>query len=172
MCVTFAGCKVSSSLASSICLAHIFFKNNRVIRSGLDFGFRVIACFRWMGGSYSVSNLLRNLSSYSFISRSSLSRSSRLFRTDSSTHRSHRTSFPSFFVPALSASKHSRQMRLGTPQVGQRRFPRYISQGLRHASHLPNISSAALPFSSPKIFFVLSTASSWGGAWANRLSNV
>ena len=152
---------MSSNFFSSICLAHIFFKNNRVIHSGFGLGLREDTIFSC------------SLDSYSINSRSSRRRISVLLRMFSATHKSHRICFPSFFVPDLSASKHSRHIKDGTPQVGQRRLPRYISHGLEHASHLPIISSIASSKytflsptnnSSPNTCFVLFIASIAGGA--------
>mmetsp|Transcript_20554 Transcript_20554/g.57033 ORF Transcript_20554/g.57033 Transcript_20554/m.57033 type:complete len:217 (-) Transcript_20554:293-943(-) len=182
--------RASSRASSFMRLRHMFLRTSRVMPLGLGAAVALVATLFVVATAPGSSNPLSVIfDSYSWMKRSSVSRYCLLETMPCSTHKSHRTSRVSFFRPSLSAKKQSLQMRDGTPQVGHRRLPRYMSQGLWQASHLPMtwalvvvlllllsfaasllslsfaasllLAAAARPCSSPSIL---------GGAWAKRLS--
>ena len=171
--------KNSIKVCSSMDFRHIFFKNSRVTLSGLGAIVGLLSCglllflikslaaplpvifsrSPWTSG-WGIRPWSASFRSYSSISDCSLVRSWCLDVTFSATQRSQRTCFK-FFLPFF--SKHSLQMRLGTPHVGQRLFPRNRSQGFWQASHLLMGCGVASP--------VRSWFSTAAGLCAKRLSN-
>ena len=160
--------KKSIKVASSIDFLHIFFRKSLVTPSGLS---GILSWWSLTWDTFSISPLASgcgisprstSLCSYSSSSLWSLARNSCLDLMFWATHKSHRTPLR-LAVFSLSAIKQSLQIRLGTPHVGHRRFPRNLSHGLWHASHLLiGWGSTSPRFSCPSMA---------AGLWANRLSN-
>mmetsp|Transcript_14197 Transcript_14197/g.32967 ORF Transcript_14197/g.32967 Transcript_14197/m.32967 type:complete len:222 (+) Transcript_14197:548-1213(+) len=187
--------RASSRASSFMRLRHMFLRTSRVMPLGLGAAAVPTATLFVVATAPGSSNPLSVIfDSYSWMKRSSVSRYCLLETMPCSTHKSHRTSRVSFFRPSLSAKKQSLQMRDGTPQVGHRRLPRYMSQGLWQASHLPmtwalvvvlllsSLFAASLSLFAASLLLLLlllslaaaarpcSSPSILGGAWAKRLS--
>ena len=134
--------KKSIKMSSVMLFRHMFLRKRRVMLSGFcargafdEFLVAPVAAPCWFARSSPLALYRVSYCSSSFCSRS---RKHFFDRMSCSTHKSQRIDRSSFAFPFWSACQHSRHTKLGTPQVGQRRLPRNLSQALPQASQLPH----------------------------------